>query len=200
MDVEEQRARGVGVVRGVHAAGGQLPDEPAVDRTEAQLAVFGTGLRSLHVVEQPADFARREVGVDHQTGLVAKGLDQAPALELGAQRRRAAVLPDDGAGNRLSGSSAPHHRSLALVGDADGGQCSRRDPPAAQRLAHDVERDPPDLLGIMLDPAGLRIMLTKFRVGARDDPTGTIVYQDRAARGSLIDGKHVARPQAHPPM
>ena len=48
------------------AAAGQLPDQPAVDGAEQQLAGFGALLRAGHAVQQPADLGAREVRVDQQ--------------------------------------------------------------------------------------------------------------------------------------
>ncbi len=46
-------------------------------------------------------------------------------LQSGADVGGAAVLPDDGAVHGLAGRAVPHHRGLALVGDADGGDVVR---------------------------------------------------------------------------
>ena len=42
-----------------------------------------------------------------------------------AQRRGAAVLPDDGVVDRLAGGAVPDTRGLALIGDADAGDVAR---------------------------------------------------------------------------
>ena len=80
-----------------------------------------------------------------------------------AQRARriggAAVLPDDGVVDRLAGRAVPDHGGLALVGDADAGDIARprRRPWPAPRARSRPRR--PDLLRVVLDPAGRRINL-----------------------------------------
>jgi hypothetical protein len=94
--VEQHGARGIAHVGGVHLAAGELPQQPAVDRAEGQLAALGLRARAGHVVEQPAQLGAGEVGVDHQAGLLADGVGHALLAQLRAQRLGAAVLPDDG--------------------------------------------------------------------------------------------------------
>ena len=52
-------------------------------------------------------------------------------------------------------AAVPHHRGLALVGDADAGQRRGLELGLGERTAADLDRRPPDLLGVVLDPAGL---------------------------------------------
>src|SRR5439155_3539407 len=161
VNVEEKRARGVGVICRVDLSTREFPNEPGVDRSEAELPLFRSGLCSLHVVEKPTDLVGGKIRVDHQARLVTKRLDQSAALELCAERRRAAVLPDDGARNCLASPPTPHESRLALVRDADRREFARGDAAAAQGLLHHCERDSPDFFGVVLDPAGTRIVLAK---------------------------------------
>ena len=68
VDVEEQRADGVGGVGGVDAAAGQPPDQERVDGAEAELAALGLRAGALHVVEQPGDLGAGEIGIEQQAG------------------------------------------------------------------------------------------------------------------------------------
>src|SRR5206468_1895382 len=58
-------------------------------------------------------------------------------------------------------------------------------PPAG--LAEDPERHPPDLLGIVLHPAGTRVVLPELRVGASDDPSLTVEDENGRPGRPLID-------------
>jgi hypothetical protein len=95
-------------------AAGQFPYEPGIDRTESELAVFGPLAYSRDVVQQPRYLARRKIGVDFESGLLPyhlpMGFSDSAAMVGGA-----AVLPDDGVVNRLSGGSFPNDRSFPLV-------------------------------------------------------------------------------------
>ena len=130
LDVVDQRARGIGGVGRVHLAAGQPPDQEAVDRAGEKLAALGALARAFHIVEQPGDLGAGKIGVEQQAGLFREFLLQPLLLQLLAERRGAAVLPDDGVVDRLAGRLVPDDDGLALVGDAD-----RRDVGRACSLA-----------------------------------------------------------------
>ena len=162
LQVEEQRARGVGIVGYVLLAARELPDEPGVDRPEQQMALLGVFLRAGYVVENPPDLRRGEVRVDDETGLLAELLIETAATQCRADVRGTPALPHDGVVHGLAGALVPHNRRLALVGDSDGSQGIGVDTAVLQRLPHGCKGRCPDLLGVVLDPAGLRIMLRKL--------------------------------------
>ena len=121
-EVEAQRARGVGHVGGVHAAAGELPDEPGVDGAEGELAALGPAPRAGHVVEQPADLRAGEVRVEHEPGALAH--ERLRARRPSARRTAAAVRRHCQTIARWigrAGRALPDDRRLALVGDADRG-------------------------------------------------------------------------------
>ncbi len=93
VDVEQQRARGVGGVGGVHAAAGEPPQQIAVDGAEQQLAALGAFARARHVIEDPGDFGAREIRIDDQAGLGRDRRLMAFGLQPGADVGGAAVLP-----------------------------------------------------------------------------------------------------------
>src|SRR6202022_95368 len=74
----------------------------------------------------------------------------------------APVLPDDGIVNGFAGRAVPHHHRLALVGDAEGRNSLLTDAGPRDGLACGGDHVAPDILGIVLDPAMLRVMLWKF--------------------------------------
>ena len=162
VDVEHHGAAGVGVIRHMDLAAGQLPDEPRLHRSEQQLPRLrllpGTG----HIVQDPFQLGGREIGVDDQTRLFPEFLGQPPGLQLIAVGAGAAALPDDGMVNGLPRVPVPHDGGLALVGDAN-----RRDVRCAGTyLIHGGKRHAqlggPDLVGIVLHPAGFREILSKL--------------------------------------
>src|SRR3569832_700467 len=70
------------------------------------------------------------------------------------------ALPHDRVVDGLAGLAIPQDRGLALARDADRRDRLRID--SFQRLAERVEDRAPDVFRIVLDPAGLRIDLTKL--------------------------------------
>jgi len=150
-------------------------------------------VRAGHGVEQPAQLGRREVRVDQQPGVLAHPLDQ-PRLraQVRAQRLGAAVLPDDRAGQRPAAAAAPQHGGLALVGDADGADVARAQARAGDGLARGVELGGPDLLGVVLDPAGLRVVLAQLALREGDDAALGVEDDAARTRGALVQGQQMA--------
>ena len=191
VDVEEQRARGIGGVGDVDAAAGQPPDQIRIDRAEAQIAAHRFRAGAFHVIEQPGELGAGEIGIEQEA---ARGGDLRLAAG-GAERRAeiggAAILPDNGRMDRLAGLAIPHHHRLALVGDADGGDIGRLEPGLANCASAGGDHRAPDLLGIVLDPAGFGEILGKLALRHAGD--AELAIEDDGARGrrALVDGENV---------
>ena len=122
-DVEQQGAAGVGGVARMDLAAGQPPQQEALDRAGRQRALLGRGPRAGDVLRgSRRSWCRRNR--DRAAGRsCAVTVFSWPARFSSAQHvGGAAILPDDGVVHRLAGRAVPHHRRLALVGDADAGQ------------------------------------------------------------------------------
>ena len=124
-------------------------------RAEGQFAGASAAAGIGDIVEQPANLACREIGIDHQPRFLLDHRGVAVVLELVAETGGSPVLPDDGVMNRPAGLPIPEHRGFALVGDADGGDLADVDIRLLEHLLGNAELDPPDLIRIVLDPAGL---------------------------------------------
>ena len=85
VDVEQQRARGIGGVGGVHLAAGEPPEQIAIDGAEHQLAALGARPRAGDVVQDPGDLGAGEIGIDDQAGLLPRS--RARGLRLSVSRR-----------------------------------------------------------------------------------------------------------------
>ena len=125
VDVEQQRARGVGGVSGVNLAAGEPPQQIAIDGAEHQLVAASPLARARHVIEDPGHLGAGEIGIDDEAGFGRDIRLVTVTLQSGADIGGAAILPDDGAVHGLSGGAVPHHGGLALVGDADRGDVFR---------------------------------------------------------------------------
>ena len=199
VDVEQQGPAGVGDVRGVDGAAGQPPQEKTVDGPERQLAALGALAGARHIVEHPGDFGRGEIGVEEKSGPRADQRLGAVGLELGTAAGGAPVLPHDCAVDRFAGRAVPDHRCLALVADSDARDPARVDRAPRNCLARHGERVAPDVLRIVLDPAGARIILLELALGQRDRPR-QLIEQDRPGRSrSLVDRQNMIRP-GHAPL
>ena len=119
------------------------------------------------------------------------------ALQPIAELRGAAVLPDDGVVDRLAGLAVPDDGGLALVGDADGRDVARPQPGAAERLDRDGDLRRPDLVRVVLDPAGLREDLLELLLRDADDGAVVVEHDGAGAGGALVereDVRHVGSP------
>ena len=189
VDVEEHCAAGVGVVGHMGGPAGETPDEPRFHRAEKQLAALGALPRAGNVVEQPFELRAGEVGIDDQTRLLRDRLRHARRfLELVADSRRAAALPDDGVVHRLTGRLVPQDRRLALVRDADARDVRVR-PELAERLRGHAALALPELQRVMLDPAGLRVVLRKGLLRHRGDAAAAVEENGAGAGRALVERK-----------
>ena len=110
---------------------GELEREPRVDRPEHGAAVARALGKAGDVVEQPPDLGGGEVRVEHESGARADERFVTVGAQLLAQRRGAAVLPDESAVQGLAGRGVPHADGLALVGDATAASSPWRTPASA---------------------------------------------------------------------
>ena len=66
IDIEDHGAAGIGVVGGKRPAGGQTPDEPAVDGADEEFPGLSLGTGIWNIVEKPADLTCTETGINLQ--------------------------------------------------------------------------------------------------------------------------------------
>ncbi len=98
----------------------ELPDEPAVDGAECELAARRARLRVGSRIEQPRQLGAGEIRIEHEPRAPRHFRFVAGGFQFLAQVGGATVLPDDRAADRFAGAAIPEHRGLALIGDADG--------------------------------------------------------------------------------
>ena len=100
--------------------------------------------------------------------------------------------------HRLSGTPVPHHRGLALVGNADRGDVAPRQAGLSNRLGGDAKLRRPDLVGVVLDPARLREDLPELLLRDGLDLACVIEYDRTGTRGAR--GRARARIACSPPV
>ena len=108
VDVEQQRARGVGGVGGVHVAAGEPPQQISCRscRTRARPRRPGRATPGTLSSSQ-ASLVPEKYGSSRRPVLAANTLLMAVRLQPRAQVGGAPVLPDDGAVDRLAGGAVP---------------------------------------------------------------------------------------------
>ena len=181
LQIHQRRAGSIGRIGGVDPTAGQFPDQPGVDRAQLDLALRRPLARPGHSIQEPGELGRREVGIEDQAG---GGLDYrlvALGGQAGGDVGGAAILPDDGAMQRLAGRRVPDHGRFALIGDADGVEAGDA-AGLAHHLSTGLERRGPDFGGVMFDPAGFGEMLGQFDLADRDGPQVPFFFAYRASR------------------
>ena len=153
-------------------AAGQLPQEPRVDRAEREV---GVGLDAAFARAATRASSPRSTGRARDRSRRGRS-GRWPASRSSSQR--AAVRRSCHTMARCSGAPVRRshdHDRLALVGDADGGDRLGRAPRTARRAPSAIAV--PDLVGVVLDPAGLREVLRELAVRPPD------------GRAALVDGE-----------
>ena len=143
------------------------------------------------VFQQPAQFQAGKIGGERKACLAAKPILAAVLAKLGDEPVRARVLPHDGVAERLSGAAVPKERRLALIGDADadkigGGQACR-----GKGIRHGRDRVAPDLDGVVLHPAGLRVNLLVLFLRGADNGALPVENEKACGGGPLIDRANI---------
>ena len=159
LQVDEHRPRRVRRIGDVRPTARELPDEPAVHGPEGERLLL-----ELRATERPFELRRRKVRIGYEPG----ALPDEVGGELPAALGRPPVLPDDRALQRPPAVPLPDERrprwlaipiparSAAAIG------CVRK------RFLGRAERALPDVLGIVLHPAGLGKELPDLPVAATE--------------------------------
>ena len=141
---------------------GQLPDNPAVDSTEQQLACFRTLACMRHVFQNPVQLGTGEIRIQNQACFFAEHIGVTTDFQQITIFRGTTALPDNRLADGTTGVLIPDYGSFALVRNTDTGNISRSNIQLAHCLVHQAYLGSPDFLGIVLHPACLRIILRKL--------------------------------------
>ena len=171
----------------------QVEDEPGVDGSEDEVAGTRCLAGAVHVVEDPLHLSAREVRIGLQAGLRPNRVLEPRAHELVCHGRGAAALPHNSVMDGLTAVAIPHHRGLALVGDADGGDGVGMDAAFELDLHHDGDLGRQDFHRVLLNPTGVRVDVLDVTPRAGDDDA-VLVHDERAhGRGARIERHDILR-------
>ena len=142
----------------------EVPEQPACrsSRTRARRLGADAGPRRARA---STDLGAGEVGRQRQAHAVAQAVDAGVAGELVHDRVRARVLPHDRVADRPAAIALPYDGGLALVGDAHRGDVGRARAGRRESRLDGLAARGPDLVGVVLDPAGTRMDLGGARAG-----------------------------------
>ena len=171
---------------------GKLPDEPGLHGAKEQLSTLSLLPGSGDVIQDPFELGAGEVGIHHQAGLPANGFGVSGGLQLVAVGTGPAALPDDGVAHWFAGGLVPNNGGLTLVGDADSGDVGG----GSSDLPHGLHGNPklcgPDLVGVVLYPAGLGEDLGKFLLSGTAHMPLLIEENAAVAGGPGVKGQNVS--------
>ena len=118
VDVEQQRAGGIGGIGRMRATLGQPPQQERVHRAERQLAPFGAGADAGWSSNQASLVAEKYGSSSKPGARPDQGLGPIGA-KAGAELGGATVLPHDRTADRLARAPVPQQRGFPLVGDPE---------------------------------------------------------------------------------
>ena len=164
VDVEQKCSGCVGIIRHMYFALGQLEDQPGINSTEGQFALLCSLADTGDIVQDPAELGAGEIGVKYKAGFVVCAVGDIRIFrhQLVLHVRGSAALPDDGMVNRLTGLAIPHNNSFSLVCDADRCDVLIGGPDLLHGQTGNRKLCLPDLVSIVLNPAGSREILSEF--------------------------------------
>ena len=162
MNIKHQCTRSIGIIRNMNLATGQLPDNPAVNSTEQQLACFRTLTCMRYVFQNPVQLSTGKIRIQNQACLFTEHIGVATDFQQITVFRSTTALPDNRLADRTTGVLVPNYCGFALVCNTDAGNISRSNIQLAHCLVHQAYLGSPDFLGIVLHPACLRIILRKL--------------------------------------
>ena len=171
----------------MHAAARQLPDEPCVDRAEQQFAALRPLPCARNVFKDPAQLRAGKIRVDDEPGFLPDPLGQAAPAQLVAVFRRPSALPDNGRIDGLAVPLIPDDSRFALVRDADALDVLRPRADLSHGFLRNAQLRIPNLYGIVLHPAGLRIGLRKFLLCDAADLAPAVEQNAAIARRAGIE-------------
>ena len=193
-EVEQQGARGVGHVGGMHAAAGELPEQPGVDRAEGQFAALRPPPRAGHVVEEPREFRARKIGIEHagRSGgeTAARGPRALSRAQASAVRRSCQTMARARGRPVRRSQSSVVSRWLATPRAA-------MSAPVRLASASGGKRHPagalPQVGRVVFHPAGPGIKLRKLLLDNRAGPAAPVEDHGAGRRRALVEGEHEAR-------
>ena len=112
----------------MNGAGGQIPDQPRVNRSEGEPAPLRVLPRPLNMIQSPAQLGGGEIRIQQETGAGPHLRFHAAPPQFIAERGRAAILPDDRVVDRSAGGPVPEQGGFSLIGDAGRGDVAGGNP------------------------------------------------------------------------
>ncbi len=163
---------------------GEPEDEPAIDRSEAQLAARGAPAQAAIAIEHPFKLGGGKIRIDDQPG--APGDFALVGAQPFANIRAAAALPDDRPAHRPSAGAFPKHKRLALIGDSDRADVGRPGARRAQRAPGQDHGRAENLLRVVFDPSRMRKELVNLAVGPAANISPRVHHQDGRSGRALV--------------
>ena len=155
LKVHQEGSRGIGDVREVLPAAGQMPDQERIDGSRGELASGRSGTSAGDMIKNPRNLGGRKVGIDDQTGTRSDPVSL--ALQSLTDGGGAAILPHQGWGDRPACGTLPDDRGFPLVGESDGRDSIGLHPRVKEGHRH-LRLDRGDQrVGIVFDPSGPRV-------------------------------------------
>ena len=166
----------------MHTTFRQFPENPGVHCAKQQFSSIRTAAIRIHLIENPGQLRCWKISVNDQACFFQQFAFPFAALDVLAQIRCTAALPNNGVVHWLSCHFIPHNGGLALVRDTNGFDIIRMNVGNGQQLLQNTKGRSPQFHRIFFHPAWLWIILTDFLLTHSNDGL-RMVKRNRACTG-----------------
>ena len=170
---------------------GQVPDYPAVNRSETKFAALRALTRVGNIVEYPGNFACRKVRVGNKTCRFANVVRKTVALEFFDNIGGSAALPYYRVKDGFTGRRLPNYRRFALIGYTYRGDLVGTRVDALHRLHSNAHLRRPYIPRVVLNPARFRVVLLKFALSNACDISVFVEKNGARTRRALVHSYNV---------
>src|ERR1035437_2385922 len=175
----------------MHLAAREIPDQPSIHGTEQKFAILRPLACASDMIEYPFDLGSRKIGINDEPGILADVWLKPSGLQVVANSRRAATLPDDGVIDRLAACLFPDNSRFTLIGDADRGHFVGTNARLFKNLPRHATLASPDIHRIVFYPLGLPIDLCNLFLGDINDFPVLIEQDGTGTCRSLIESQYI---------
>ena len=149
------------------------------------------------MIQYPFDLCRREISIDHQSGLLLDEIGITLRFQFLAVVSRPSVLPHNRIVNREARLTVPDNCRLPLVGNADTGNMIIRHVGFCHRFLDRERLRIPNLVRVMFYPTRLGEILLECFLRESDDLSLTIKQDGTGCCCSLIDSQYIFVSEIH---
>jgi len=165
MNIIHQGSTGIGDVRRMGLATGELPNQPSIYGSKGQFTRLSTTTNLRIRIQNPLNFSPGKIGVKNQACFIEKHLIVTIFSEFCASISGTTILPNDGFVHWPSCDAIPDHGRFSLIGNPYCGNLLGLNIGLRHNLVNGFKLGFPDLHGVVFDPCLFWEILGKLMLG-----------------------------------